>query len=148
LHAVRKQWQRWELPKLFHFRKGDNMAKTVATLLGIVLIIVGIAGFFNDQLLGAHLGKTHNVVHIVTGLISFYFGMKSASAAKSFCIVFGIVYGLLGAAGYVVGTEPDHLLNLPKLAIHTRDHIIHIAVGVLYLIGGLTTKTTTSAPAD
>ena len=123
------------------------MAKTLATLLGIVLIIVGIAGFFRTDLLGAHLGKAHNAIHIVTGVISFYFGMKSASAAKSFCIVFGIVYGLLGVVGYFVGTGPDHMLELPKLALGTRDHIIHIALGVLYLIGGFTTRTAASARA-
>lgn len=123
------------------------MAKTIATLIGIVLIIVGIAGFFRTDLLGAHLGKAHNAIHIVTGVLSFYFGMKSASAAKSFCIVFGIIYALLGVVGYFVGTGPEHMLELPKLMLGTRDHIIHIAVGVLYLIGGLTTKTAASAPA-
>src|SRR5215831_17562507 len=100
---------------LLHSRKGDNMAKTVATLLGIVLIIVGIAGFFSNHLMGANLGKAHNAIHIVTGVLSFYFGMKSASAAKSFCIIFGIVYGLLGVVGYFVGTGPEHMVELPKL---------------------------------
>ncbi|HJZ68653.1 MAG TPA: DUF4383 domain-containing protein [Blastocatellia bacterium] len=123
------------------------MAKTVATLLGIVLIIVGIAGFFRTDLLGAHLGKAHNGIHIVTGVLSFYFGMKGASAAKSFCIAFGIIYALLGVVGYFVGTGPEHMLELPKLMLGTRDHIIHIAVAVLYLIGGITTKTAASAPA-
>lgn len=118
------------------------MAKTVATLVGVVFILVGIVGFFSPNLLGAHLGKAHNLVHLVSGGVSLYLGMKgSLSAAKQFCIIFGIVYGLLGVAGYFLGTGPDHMLNLTQyLMLGTRDHIIHIVIGVLYLIGGFGTK--------
>ena len=117
------------------------MAKTVATLVGVVFIAVGIVGFFSPNLLGAHLGKLHNGVHLVTGVVSLYFGTKgSLASARQFCIIFGLVYGLLGVVGYFVGTGPDHMLELPKLMLGTRDHIIHIVIGVLYLIGGFTTK--------
>ena len=67
------------------------MAKTVATLVGVVFILVGIAGFFDAHLLGANLGKTHNVVHLASGAVSLYLGLKgSLGAARTFCIVFGI----------------------------------------------------------
>lgn len=117
------------------------MAKTVATLMGVVFILVGIVGFFSHDLLGAHLNSTHNVVHLVSGAISLYLGTKgSLSAAKQFCIIFGIVYGLLGVCGYFLGTGPDHMLNLNVLMLGTRDHIIHIVIAVVYLIGGFGTK--------
>jgi len=124
------------------------MAKTVATLLGVVFILVGIVGFVSPNLLGAHLGKLHNVVHLVSGAISLYMGTKgSLSGARSFCIIFGLVYGLLGVVGYFVGTGPDHMLELPRLMLGTRDHIIHIAIGVLYLIGGFGTKSGSATAA-
>src|SRR5205809_7321689 len=124
------------------------MAKTVATLVGVVFIAVGIVGFFSPNLLGAHLGKAHNGIHLVSGALSLYFGTKgSVGSARQFCIIFGLVYGLLGVVGFLVGTGPDHMLELPKLMLGTRDHIIHIAIGVLYLIGGFTTKTG-GAPAS
>jgi uncharacterized protein DUF4383 len=117
------------------------MAKTVATLVGVVFILVGICGFFSPHLLGAHLGKAHNIVHLVSGAISLYLGMKgSLAAARQFCIIFGLVYGLLGVVGYLVGTGPEHMLELPYLMLGTRDHIIHIVIAVLYLIGGFGTK--------
>lgn len=117
------------------------MAKTVATLVGVVFIAVGIVGFFEPNLLGAHLGTAHNVVHLVSGAISLYMGISgSLASARKFCIIFGLVYGLLGVVGYFVGTGPDHMLELPELMLGTRDHIIHIAIGALYLIGGFTTK--------
>jgi len=124
------------------------MAKTVATLLGVVFILVGIVGFVSPNLLGAHLGKLHNVVHLVSGAISLYMGTKgSLSGARNFCIIFGLIYGLLGVVGYFVGTGPDHMLELPRLMLGTRDHIIHIALGVLYLIGGFGTKSGSAAAA-
>jgi len=117
------------------------MAKTVATLLGVVFIVVGVVGFFSPNLLGAHLGKIHNAVHLVSGAVSIYFGTKgSLASARQFCIVFGIVYALLGIVIYLVGTGPEHMLHLPKLILGTWDHIIHIAIGLLYLIGGFATK--------
>ena len=117
------------------------MAKTIAKLVGAVFIIVGIVGFFDPHLLGAHLGKAHNCVHLLSGAVSLYFGLKgSMSAARQFCLLFGAVYGLLGVVGYFVGTGPDHMLELPYLMLGTRDHIIHILIGLLYLIGGFTTK--------
>ena len=117
------------------------MAKTVATLVGVVFIAVGIIGFFSHNLLGTHLGTAHNVVHLVSGAISLYLGTKgSLGAARQFCIIFGLVYGLLGVVGFLVGTGTEYMLELPYLALGTRDHILHIVIAVLYLIGGFTTK--------
>jgi preprotein translocase subunit Sss1 len=125
------------------------MAKTVATLVGVVFILVGIVGFFSPELMHAHLTKVHNVVHLVSGVVSLYFGTKGTLAsARSFCIVFGLVYGLLGVVGYLVGT-PDHMLKLsdPHFVLGPIDHYIHIAIGVLYLIGGFATKSGSASTA-
>ena len=117
------------------------MAKTVAKLVGVVFILVGIVGFIAPNLLGAHLGPAHNVIHLVSGAISLYLGTKgSLAGARQFCIIFGLVYGLLGVVGYFVGTGADHTLELPSLMLGTIDHIIHIAIGAIYLIGGFSTK--------
>jgi len=123
------------------------MAKTVATIVGVVFILVGIAGFFDQHLLGANLGKAHNVIHLASGAVSLYIGTKgSLASARKFCILFGIVYGLLGVVGFVAGAPPEHHLGITAyLNLMTKDHIIHIAIGVLYLIGGFATKS--GAPA-
>jgi hypothetical protein len=121
------------------------MAKTAATIIGIVFIIVGIAGFVSPNLLGAHLGTSHNVIHLVSGVISLYFGLKgSLAAARSFCIIFGIVYGLLGVAGLAMG---DIEISAVHLMLGRIDHIIHVGIGVLYLLASFATKATT-APAN
>jgi hypothetical protein len=119
------------------------MAKTIASLVGVVFILVGICGFVKHDLLGAHLSATHNVVHLVSGAVSLYFGTKGTlGQARTFCIVFGIVYGLLGVVGLVMGE-----LNLPGLMLGKVDHYIHVLIAVLYLIGGFATKADTSRAA-
>jgi hypothetical protein len=121
--------------------KEKAMAKTVCKLLGIVFIIVGVAGFVAPTLLGAHLNPAHNAVHLVSGAIALYFGFAgSAGAARGFCILFGLVYLLLGVCGWFLGTGAEHMLNIPTsspvLMLGKMDHIIHILLGVVFLAGG------------
>jgi len=115
------------------------MAKTICKILGVVFVLVGICGFVVPTLLGAHLTPPHNLVHIVSGAIALYFGFAgSASGARGFCLIFGVVYLLLGAAGWFVGTGPDHMFNVGTLLMLGKvDHIIHILLGVVFLVGGL-----------
>src|SRR5438132_10871982 len=118
------------------------MAKTVCKILGVVLLLVGVLGFTHVlDPLGAHVGPSyaaHNAVHIVSGVIALYFGFAgSAGAARGFCLLFGIVYLLLGVAGWFLGTPPDHMFHVGTLlTLGKMDHIIHILLGVLFLAGG------------
>jgi hypothetical protein len=125
------------------------MAKTIATLLGVVFILVGLIGFVMPGLLGAHLDPAHNVVHLVTGAVALYLGLKgSLSAARMFCLIFGAVYLLLGVVGFVAGDGPDRMLDLANvLHFGTVDHIIHVLLGGIFLIGGLMTSGSTISPA-
>jgi hypothetical protein len=113
------------------------MAKTVAKILGVVFLLVGVLGFTHVlDPLGAHLNPAHNLVHIVSGAAALYFGFAgSLSAAKTFCIIFGLVYMLLGVLGVAMGQ-----LNLGPLMLGTVDHGIHLILGVVFLAGGLFTK--------
>ncbi len=120
------------------------MANRIATILGIVFLLVGVAGFVMPGVLGMHLSTAHNIIHLVSGAISLYLGLKGTpQAAKTFCIVFGAVYLLLGVAGFVAGSGEDRMLAvLPgQLELGTMDHIIHVILGAVFLVGGLTTKT-------
>jgi hypothetical protein len=114
------------------------MAKTVCKLLGLVFVIVGICGFIAPTLLGAHLNPAHNAVHLVSGAIALYFGFSgSAGAARTFCLLFGLVYLLLGVVGWFMGTGPEHMFNVGTLLMLGKvDHIIHILLGVVFLAGG------------
>ncbi len=116
------------------------MAKTICKILGIVLVVAGVAGFFRHDLLGLHLTTTHNVVHLLSAAIALYFGFAgSGGAARTFCQIFGAVYLLLGIVGFVapqvVATiirahEETGSLNL------TPDNLVHLVVGAVFLIAG------------
>ena len=114
------------------------MAKTICKILGVVFVLVGISGFLVPNLLGAHLTPAHNAVHLVSGAIALYFGFAgTANAARTFCLLFGIVYLLLGVVGWFMGTGPDHLYNVGALFLLGKmDHIIHVVLGLIFLIGG------------
>lgn len=137
------------------------MAKTICTLLGAVLLLVGIVGFVAPGFLGTHLSLVHNLVHIVSGALALYLGLAgSLSAARAFCLAFGAVYLLLGIVGFLAGgagtpsmanMAPDtHLWRvLPNvLELGTMDHIVHLLLGILFLIGGLLTKTYVTTDRD
>jgi hypothetical protein len=122
------------------FSRGEEtviMAKTVAKIMGLVLLLVGVLGFTHVlDSLGAHLSPAHNLVHIVSGVISLYFGFAgSLSGAKGFCIIFGLVYLLLGILGLAMGE-----LHIGPLMLGKVDHGIHLIVGAIFLAGGLFTR--------
>ena len=117
------------------------MAKTVCKILGVVFLLVGIAGFASPGLLGAHLNAAHNVVHLVSGALALYLGFAgSLSAAKTFALVFGIVYLGLGVLGLAIGSGTDRMWMLGPLHFGQVDHGIHLLLGVIFLAGGLFTK--------
>ena len=64
------------------------------------------------------------------------------AATRVFCLVFGIVYGLLGVVGFAAGTGDAYTLTvLPgTLVLGTVDHLIHVLVGLVFLVLGWATR--------
>jgi hypothetical protein len=128
------------------------MAKTVCKILGVVFILVALVGFvvgkpadpMTPNFIGTHLTTPHNLVHLISGAIALYFGFAGTlSAARLFCIIFGLVYGLLGICGFLLGTGDDRMFEaLAGLGLHlgTMDHVVHILLGVVFLAGGFLTR--------
>jgi uncharacterized protein DUF4383 len=117
------------------------MAKTVCKVLGVVFVLVGLCGFVKPDLLGAHFSSAHNLVHIVSGIIALYFGFAGTlSGAKTFALVFGVVYLALGVLGLAIGTGEDRMWMVGPLHFGKSDHAIHVLLGIVFLAGGLFTK--------
>ena len=132
------------------------MAKTVCTILGAVFILVGLIGFVMPGFMGTHLSALHNVVHLASGALALYFGLKGTlSGAKLFCLAFGAVYLLLAVAGFLFGGDGTHTVAsvpahgpdsrlLPviggQLELASMDHIIHVLLGLIFLVGGLMSR--------
>jgi uncharacterized membrane protein HdeD (DUF308 family) len=140
------------------------MAKTICKLLGVVLLLVGIIGFVKPGFLGTHLSMAHNLVHILTGIISLYFGFAaSLSAARGFALAFGAIYLLLGICGFILGSPgAPTMANMAEmgadnrlwkvipgtLELGTADHAVHILLGILFLIGALMTRADVGRAVD
>jgi len=119
------------------------MAKPISTIVGIVFVLVGFAGFLAPHLLGTHLSFAHNMIHLFSGAISLYFGIGATlRGARYFCLVFGAIYTILGISGFLMGTGSERTLAVipAVLVLGIMDHILHVALGTLYLIGGGTTR--------
>ena len=131
------------------------MAKRFATILGIGFILAGILGFIAPGVLGLHTSAAHNLIHLVSGAAALYFGLAGTLAgARMFDLAFGAVYLLLGVVGFLVGSQGTPSAGMPGMSPDSRllklipgvvefgtpDHIVHIVLGLAFLIGGLLTK--------
>ncbi|HEX8473872.1 MAG TPA: DUF4383 domain-containing protein [Pyrinomonadaceae bacterium] len=131
------------------------MAKTIATVLGIGFILAGLLGIIAPGVLGLHTSMAHNLVHLISGAAALYLGLRGTlAAARTFDIAFGAVYLLLGVVGFLIGSAQSASAGMPGMSPDSRlwklipgtlefgtpDHIVHILLGLLFLIGGLMTK--------
>ena len=124
------------------------MAKPACVILGMILLIIGAVGFLEHGVLGMRLSPVHNFIHFVSGLLAVYFGWQGTSeAARSTCIVLGLVYGLLGTTGFLFGSAADYVLTLipNQLVLGTMDHVLHLILGAVFLASGFARQPVTSA---
>jgi hypothetical protein len=126
------------------------MIKTMLDIVGTILVVLGIAGFVSPGLGGTHLSTAHNLIHIVSGALALWFGLKgTVSGARTFSWVFGLVYGLLGVAGFVfgqpgpammadMGSDSKLLTVIPNvLELGRNDHILHVGLGIVFVAAAL-----------
>ena len=104
-----------------------------ATLVGAVLVLAGILGFFwdagfdtgssiqGDELLGVlEVNGIHNLVHIASGLLLLAVAPRPATARLG-VLAFGLVYALVTLIGLVDG---DTVLGL--IPVNGPDNVLHI----------------------
>jgi hypothetical protein len=118
------------------------MAKAICKVLGIVFLIIGLLGFIFPNLLGMHLSGIHNIIHLISAALALYFGfVASPSAARAFSLIFGAIYLLLGALGFITPGGVIELLQARHapggLRSLTPDNIVHLLLGAVFLIAGL-----------
>lgn len=102
--------------------------KLVAQIVGAVLLVVGLAGFFSDgMLLMLGVNGLHNFVHVASGIAGLALGFyANGMHAQYFNKVFGVVYIIVAILGFVASG-----LMMDLLAINTADNILHIVIGVI-----------------
>jgi hypothetical protein len=135
--------------------EASSPAKLYATLVGTVLTIAGIIGFFYSGSFGSPgsvdkvfgilaVNGWDNVVHLATGLL----GLAAAGyAARQYALGLGLVYIVVAIWGFIIGSGDSILSIVP---VNTPDNILHLIIGLTGLAAGAATSAsvaTRRAPA-
>lgn len=117
------------------------MLKRAAIIVGAVFVAVGILGFLdpvapadaegNALLLGIFaVNPMHNMVHLLSGILALFVGLRSEEASVLYFRGLGLIYALVAVAGLFVGHG-----TLLGMAHNPADLVLHalIASGALYL---------------
>jgi len=126
-------------------------ARLYASVVGAVLVIAGIIGFFYN----AHFGSGsdvfgndtsvkvfgvfavngwHNVVHLVTGAVGL---LAAGYAARAYALGVGAIYIVIAVWGFIIGSGDSILSIVP---VNTADNVFHVLLGVLGIGAGLATE--------
>ena len=136
-------------------------ARLYATLVGAVLVVAGILGFFYeasfatgdsivaDDVFGLlAVNGWHNVVHILLGLLGLGLAGSNESA-RFYCLFSGVLYVILTIWGFaVVDNGIGDLIGL--VPVNTEDNVLHLILAVTGFAAAFATPTTTrrtEAPA-
>jgi hypothetical protein len=112
-------------------------ARSVAFVLGVILLIVGVLGYVRNPIVGPtgfFLTNTlHNLVHIISGiflLLGVYTALGPSLALK----ILGIVYAIIAVLGFVMMKGGDGMMF--GIAMNMMDHWLHVLLAVLLLAAG------------
>jgi hypothetical protein len=113
----------------------DLNAKTAAIVIGILLLAIGILGFFANPLISPAgifaVNMAHNLVHLITGAVVLAGAYSNLGATLALKVI-GIVYAAMAMIGFVIGG--DTLLGL--VAVNHADHWLHVALAIVILAAG------------
>lgn len=116
--------------------------KTAALVIGIIFLAVGLLGFVENPIIGAHdaifhTDSVHNMVHIVSGVLFILVAVAAPARAGLFLKIFGIVYLLLGVYGMVSIGDTGMTKLLGFLSVNGADNYLHIVLGLVIFLAGL-----------
>ncbi|MDR3547658.1 MAG: DUF4383 domain-containing protein [Candidatus Pacebacteria bacterium] len=113
------------------------MAKTLSIVFGVVLVLVGILGYFTNPLVGSQaiFMTTHvqDIVHLVFGVILLLVAFLAAAASSMFMIVIGLIYIVVAILGVIVAPGGT-LFNLIMTTMN--DFWLYIVLGIVMVIAG------------
>ncbi len=109
----------------------NALVKPLTGLLGLVLTLVGIAGFFtNGMLMMFEVDTTHNIVHLASGLVGLFAFNSSQLYSRWYLILFGLVYGVVTVMGFATGSVLDFF------TVNMADNYLHLGISAICLIVG------------
>ncbi len=110
-------------------------ANTGALILGVVLVLAGVAGFFPNPLVGPEgffvTNAMHDYIHIGSGAVLVLAGLTSL--AKPGLLLVGVIYAVVAVLGFVM---PDEMM-LGMVHVNQNDRYLHVGLAAVLLAAGL-----------
>ena len=124
--------------------EASSPARLYATVVGAVLTIAGIIGFFYSSSFGSpgevddvfgilSVNGWHNVVHLATGALGL---LAAGYAARTYALGLGLVYVVVALWGFIIGSG-DSILGI--VPVNTEDNFLHLILGLTGLAAGAAT---------
>jgi Domain of unknown function (DUF4383) len=121
--------------------EASSPARLYATVVGAILTILGIIGFFYSGSFGSPgtvddvfgifaVNGWHNVVHLATGLLGL---VAAGYAARTYALAVGLLYLVIAIWGFIVGSGDSILSIIP---VNTEDNVLHLILGLVGLAAG------------
>src|SRR5919202_3055623 len=121
--------------------ENTSPARLYAIVVGAVLVVAGIIGFFYNGHFGSGdngfgddtsvkvfgilaVNGWHNVVHLATGALGL---LAVGYAARTYALGLGAVYIVVAVWGFIIG-DGDSILSI--VPVNTEDNILHLLIGL------------------
>jgi hypothetical protein len=110
------------------------LAKTYAVILGVVLVLLGIAGLLlgDGLLLGLlNVDVVEDLVHVASGLLLLFAGLqRNDSVVRGGIGAVSVIYLLVGVLGFVL----PYLFGLLPNGYTVVDNLVHLVLGILGIL--------------
>jgi hypothetical protein len=145
--------------------EGSTPARLYCLLVGGVLVIAGIIGFFysasfdagdsirSDDVFGIlAVNGWHNLVHIAIGGLLL---VAAGGAARTGAMAVGILYLALSALGFIatggdgISFVASNGVLIDLVPVNDEDNVLHLVLGITGVLAAVATKEgrTAAAPA-
>jgi Domain of unknown function (DUF4383) len=133
--------------------EGSSPARLYCLLVGGVLVIAGIIGFFyeasfavGDEVVGDEVfgilavNGWHNLVHIAIGGLLL---LAAGGAARSAALFVGVLYLILAGLGFIatggdgISFVAENGVLIDLVPVNDEDNWLHVILGITGVIAGL-----------
>jgi hypothetical protein len=113
-----------------------NISRVCALLLGGIIILFGIFGFFQFFTPGGYLfgifsvNLVHNLIHLVTGLVGVIVAIPNQRRYASWYILeMGVIYGIVTIVGFLLNGDIFEFAYF-----NLNDNLLHAGITVIAFI--------------
>ncbi len=108
-------------------------ARLAAIVIGVVLILAGLLGFFNNPVLGYFATNTaNNIIHIVAGVVLLAGAFSTLGAGMALKVI-GVIYAIIAILGFFMVSNE---LLLGFIAVNPAGQWLHVVLAVVMLLAG------------